>query len=294
MADQGIDLRHKSFGIGFIGRRIRRIGFDQRFLYFMDQRLGVDRIEPYMRIRPVMIMAVMTGFSGFMLVMIVIMVVGLGLFGMIVVVMVVIIGLGLFGMIVVVMVVIIGLGLFGMIVVVMVVIIGLGLIGMIVMVVVMIVGFGLFGVIVMIMVVMIGLGFLGMIVVIVIIMVGLCLMSVIIMTFVVMAMRFKSAAFAEVQFDQTMRIQQLHACGTGCNGLKRLFKERFQVMPHPEHNIGILQHGSFRRFHVVSMGRASAFDDESGFTGALHDGSDQRMHRFDGSNNIYVRVCCIC
>ena len=62
------------FGIGFISCRIRRVGLGQRFLDFVNHRLGVHRIKPDMRVGlavAMIIMVIMAVVIMLMLVMIV-------------------------------------------------------------------------------------------------------------------------------------------------------------------------------------------------------------------------------
>ena len=62
-------------------------------------------------------------------------------------------------------------------------------------------------------------------------------------------------------------------------------------MAHPKDEIGILELPRLRWLQRVGMGGGRALDQQIGGANALHDRSDKRMDRFDGGNDVDIRLC---
>ena len=64
---------------------------------------------------------------------------------------------------------------------------------------------------------------------------------VIMVIMVIMIVGSKGSAFTEIQLCQPMAFHQLYRCCVGRDAFDRFFKEGFEVMAHPEHQVGILK-----------------------------------------------------
>ncbi len=105
----------------------------------------------------------------------------------------------------------------------------------------------------------------------------------------IMVMRFEGATLAERQFHQTGYILELHHLSLSCQRVERLFEERFEARPKPEHHVRIFERTRIGRLQRIGMRRRRAFHDQSWVSDPFHDRGNERVDWLDGDD--HLRFC---
>ena len=118
---------------------------------------------------------------------------------------------------------------------------------------------------------------------------GMVIVTLMVIIIIVMPVGIERATFTEIQSDQAVTFHEEYRRCPGGDAFNGLFQKSFQIMAHPEYKVGLLKLSGLRGFQCVGMRRPGALDNQVWRADALHHRGNQRMHRLDRGNDIYIR-----